>query len=169
MFLLYTDGKCVSAPQSAGATATMFILYTIFFLFTPFYLFLLPFFISSSSCAYKPAATVCTLYKRVYKLLLFGQIEFPRPFSRSTNGQCWCNLLENLDGRTGHTSLAAQGDEILNSWRDFSFSLLIADWKYLMINESHKFIYVTIAKRDHFIHLVCVLFIYTERKTFRAS
>jgi hypothetical protein len=111
---VYGRKMCKCTPIRRSDSNNVYSLYY-FFLFTPFYLFLLPFFISSSSCAYKPAATVCTLYKRVYKLLLFGQIEFPRPFSRSTNGQCWCNLLENLDGRTGHTSLAAQGDEILNS------------------------------------------------------
>ena len=116
MFLLDTDGKCVSASQSAGATATMFILYTIFFYSLHFTFFFSPFLYRRPVVhTNRLAAAVCTLYKRVYKLLLFGQIEFPRPFSRSTNGQCWCNLLENLDGRTGHTSLAAQGDEILNS------------------------------------------------------
>lgn len=140
--------KCV---QSAGATATMFIL---------------PFLYPRRACAYKPWATVCTLCTRVHDdavsyftgVAALGQIQFARPFSRYTNGQCWCNLLATLDGTGLHIQVCNRGDKPINSadgghvvhFSELSFYLLIADWKYLMIIESDSYCVplMFVVKRD---------------------
>lgn len=118
LFLLYGGGesKMFKCFQSAGATATMFIL--------PFFL---SFDILESSCAYKPLGrSVCTLYKSATTTLFqtwlaslaLAKFNLRALFSRSTNGQCWCNLLAK-DG-TGlhthtHTRVCNRADKPINS------------------------------------------------------
>ena len=113
---VYGPKMCKCAPIRRSDSNNVYSLYVLFYFIHSILPFSSPlFYIVVQLCIQTGCHCVHFVSTSIYKLLLFGQIEFPRPFSRSTNGQCWCNLLENLDGRTGHTSLAAQGDEILNS------------------------------------------------------